>query len=270
MLERLRLMRAFLVRDFRTEISYRFSFLLSISGIVFTAVTYFFVARLLGDSVRPLLEPYGGDYFAFALIGVAFASYFTLGLSGFARGLRLAQTTGTLEAMLMTPATVSSVILGSAAWSYVFTTFRVLVYLLLGVALGMELSRANYLGAVVTLLLAVLTFAALGIIAASVIMVTKRGDPVTGLFGGFATLVGGVFYPVEIMPQWLQAVANLLPITYALRAMRLALLQGATWRMLRGDLLVLTAFAIGLFPLSLLAFRYAVERARKEGSLAHY
>ena len=270
MLDRLRLIRAFLIRDLRTEISYRFSFLLGIIGIIFTAVTYYFVSRLLGDSVRPLLAPYGGDYFAFALIGVAFASYFTLGLSGFARALRQAQTTGTLEAMLMTPAPVSFVIIGSAAWSYAFTTFRVVVYLLLGIALGMELANANYWGAVVTLLIAVSAFAALGIIAASVIMVIKRGDPVTGLFGGFATLVGGVFYPVEIMPGWLQAVANLLPITYALRAMRLALLQGASWATLAPDLIILAAFAIVLLPLSLLIFSFAVERARKEGSLAHY
>lgn len=270
MLERLRLFLAFLGRDFRTEVSYRFSFLLSMVSIVFTAVTYYFVARLLGDSVRPLLEPYGGDYFAFALIGVAFASYFTLGLSGFARGLRLAQTTGTLEAMLMTPAPVSAVILGSAAWSYAFTTLRVVVYLLLGVALGMQLGDANYAGALVILLLAVAAFASLGIIAASVIMITKRGDPVTGLFGGLATLVGGVFYPIEIMPDWLQAVANLLPITYALRAMRLALLQGASWPALGADLLALVAFTVVLFPLSLLVFRYAVQRARREGSLAHY
>ena len=220
--------------------------------------------------MRPLLEPYGGDYFAFALIGVAFASYFTLGLSGFARALRLAQTTGTLEAMLMTPAPVSSVILGSAAWSYAFTTFRVVIYLLLGIALGMEMGNANYWAAVVTLLIAVSSFAALGIIAASVIMVIKRGDPVTGLFGGFATLVGGVFYPVEIMPDWLQAIANLLPITYALRAMRLALLQGASWTKLAPDLVILMAFSVVLLPLSLLIFRLAVERARREGSLAHY
>ena len=270
MLEQLRLVSAFLARDFRTEVSYRFSFILSMAGIVFTAVTYYFVGRLLGDSVRPLLEAYGGDYFAFALIGVAFASYFTLGLSGFARALRLAQTTGTLEAMLMTPAPVSAVILGSAAWSYVFTTFRVGVYLLLGVALGMQMGNANYSGAAIVLVLAVATFASLGIIAAGVIMVTKRGDPVTGLFGGFATLVGGVFYPVEIMPDWLQAIANLLPITYALRAMRLALLQGASWRELGPDLLALAIFAVVLFPISLFVFRYAVDRARKEGSLAHY
>lgn len=270
MRERLRLIWAFLVRDGRTEVSYRLSFFLSISGIFFTAITYYFVSELLGDNVAPLLRPYGGNYFSFALIGVAFAGYFNLGLSGFARALRQAQTMGTLEAMMMTPVPVSTIILGSAAWSYAFTTLRVLVYLLLGLLLGMDLQGANYLGALATLTVAIVAFASIGIIAASIIMVIKRGDPVTGLISGFATLVGGVFYPIEIMPQWLQAVAHLLPITYALRAMRLALLQGASWAALGSDLLALGGFALVLFPLSLVVFRYSVERARAEGSLAHY
>lgn len=270
MLDQWRLFLAFLSRDFRTEISYRLAFLLNLSTILFTTVTYYFVARLLGESVRPLLAPYGGDYFAFALIGVAFASYFTLGLSGFARNLRLAQTTGTLEAMLMTPAPLSMVILGSAAWNYAFTTFRVVAYLLLGVAMGIELQHANYAGALLTLILAITAFASLGIIAASVIMITKRGEPITGLFSGFATLVGGVFYPVEVLPGWLQKIANLIPITHALRAMRLALLEGAPWHALAPDLLALVLFVVILFPLSLLSFRVAVARAKEEGSLAHY
>lgn len=269
-IERLRLLWAFLVRDFRTEISYRFSFLMNFGGIFISALTYFFLARLLGERVTPLLEPYGGDYFAFALIGVAFAGYFSLGLSGFARALRQAQTTGTLEAMMMTPTPVSSIILGSAVWSYAFTTLRVVVFLALGIMLGMELGNANYLGGLLTLLISVVAFASIGIIAASIIMVIKRGDPVTALFSSFAILVGGVFYPIEVLPSWLQVVAHFLPITYALRAMRLALLQGASWAELGPDLLALAFFAVVFLPLSLFAFRYAVERARDEGSLAHY
>ncbi|MDT8305257.1 MAG: ABC transporter permease [Anaerolineae bacterium] len=266
----LRHLRAFLVRDLQTEVSYRISFLLSFSGVIFTSVTYYFLSRLFGDNVAPFLGEYGGDYFAFAIIGVAFASYFGLGLNGFARALREAQTTGTLEAMMMTPAPVSTIVLGSAAWSYAFTTLRVLVYLLLGILLGLDLRGANYLAALVTLLVAIVAFASLGIIAAGIIMVIKRGDPVTALFNSVAALVGGVYYPIAVMPDWLQAVAHLLPITYALNAMRLALLGDATWAEILPDLLALTAFAVVLFPLSLFVFARAVEWARRDGSLAHY
>ncbi len=266
-----RLLAAFLKRDFHTEISYRVGFLTSISGIFFRAFLFYFLALFVGDAVSPLMQSYNGDYFAFVLIGIAFGSYFGVGLTGFARALRQSQTTGTLEAMLMTPTPVSLIIIGSAAWSYLFTTFRVIVYLLIGtLLLGLDLSQANVWGALVSLILSIVAFASIGIITASVIMVIKRGDPITAVFGNLANIIGGVFYPVEILPDWLQFLANLLPITYALRAMRLSLLTNATWQQLSPDLLVLLLFCLILFPISLFLFRYAVNRARADGSLAHY
>ena len=265
------LLRAFLLRDFYTEISYRMGCLMSIGGIFFRATLFYFLAVFVGDAVSPLLRDYNGDYFAFILIGVAFGSYFGTGLSGFASALRQAQTTGTLEAMMMTPTPVSLVIVGSAVWSYTFTTLRVLIYLLIGTLLfDVNLNQANYLGALVSLGLAITAFASIGIITASVIMVIKRGDPLTAVFGNLTNIIGGVFYPVEILPDWLQTIANLLPITYALRAMRLALLTGATWTKLAPNLIALVLFCLILFPLSLLIFRFAVNRARLDGSLAHY
>ncbi len=271
MLKLLRLLRAFLVRDFLTEVSYRFAFLASLGGVFLNTLTFFFVASLVNEATSPMvLAQTQGDYFSFVLIGIAFGGYFGVGLRGFAGALRNTQVTGTLEAMIMTPTPVTQIILGSAVWSYAFTTFRVLLYLGLGVLLGLSLSGANYLGALVSLTLAIVAFASLGILAASVIMVIKRGDPVTGLFNGFANLIGGVFYPVEALPAWLQTLSKALPITYALHAMRLALLSDASWSELAPDLLILALFCVGLFPLSLLMFRLAVERARQDGSLAQY
>lgn len=267
----LRLFWSFLVRDFYTESSYRVSFLLSFVGVFFTSFTYYFISLLFGDNVSPLLQQYNGDYFSFVIIGVAFGGYFGLGLNGFARALREAQTTGTLEAMLMTPTSVAAIILGSAAWSYAFTTFRLVIYIVLGVALlGLDLGEANYLAGLVSLLFSIVTFASIGVIAASIIMVIKRGNPVTTLFGSVAGLVSGIYYPIEIMPDWLQAVAKVVPLTYALRAVRLALLSDGSWAEIAPDLLVLIGFCVVLFPLSLLTFRYAVQRARIDGSLTHY
>lgn len=264
-------LRAFFIRDFYTEISYRFSFLLSIGGVLLRAFVFFFLSELIGDTVAPMLSIYGGDYFSFVIIGIAFGGYFGIGLTGFASALRQAQTNGTLEAMMMTPTPIPMIIIGSAGWSYAFTTFRVLVYLLVGtLLLGLNLQGANYLAAFTTLILSIIAFASIGILAASMIMIVKRGDPVTALLGSVANLVGGVFYPVEVLPNWLQVVSNLLPITYGLRAMRLALLADASWAEMLPDLLALLLFCLLLFPASLVIFRYAVEKARKDGSLTHF
>ena len=266
-----RVARAFLKRDLRSEMSYRVSFFLQFFSVFFSVAMFYFVAQLLGEAATPYLEQYGGDYFSFVLIGIAFAGYFGVGLSGFSNSLRKAQTTGTLEAMLSTPTRLSAIILSSSQWSYLITTLRVLVYLLVGtVFLGVDIGQGNYLAALLILILTVVSFSSLGIAAASFIMVLKRGDPVAWIFGTLSSLLGGVYYPLAVMPEWMQALSHLLPVTYALRAMRLALLQGASFSELMPDILALGAFCVILLPVSLLAFGYAVKWARRDGSLTQY
>jgi ABC-2 type transport system permease protein len=262
---------AFLKRDFDTEVSYRFSFFFQFFRIFFSVGVFYFIAQLLGEAAAPYLAPYGGDYFSFVLIGIAFAGYFGVGLTSFSNSLRQAQTTGTLEAMLTTPTSLSTIILSSSVWDYLMTTFRVLVYLGVGALfLGVNLGGGNYLAALLVLVLTVVAFSSLGILAASFIMVLKRGDPITWAFSAVSSFLGGVYYPVAVLPGWLQVLAKFLPITYALQAMRLALLQGASLQTLLPELLALSAFCVVLLPASLFAFRYAVDRARVDGSLTHY
>lgn len=262
---------AFLRRDLRLQLSYRFAFVLQFLGVFFNLLVFYFLSELIGPSAEPYLEQYGGDYFSFVLIGLAFAGYFGVGLRGFASNLREAQITGTLEAMLMTPTRLSTVILASGIYDYGFVTFQVLVYLILGVVLfNVSFTGANWLAAAVVLVLTIVVMSAIGIVAASFIMVLKRGDPVTWLFNSLGLLLGGVYYPVQLMPPWLQALSRLLPITYALDAMRRAVLDSASFRELAPDLLALVLFCVVLVPLSLLTFRYAVHRARVDGSLAHF
>lgn len=262
---------AFLKRDLISEASYRFSFFLQFFGIFFSVGVFYFLSELLGDSVSPHLSQYGGDYFSFVLIGIAFVGYFGVGLTSFSSRLRQSQTTGTLEAMLTTPTNVSIIILASSLWDYLLTTLKVVVYLCIGVLfLGVNLRNSNYLAAILILLLTITSFSSLGIIAASFIMVLKRGNPITWAFSAVSSLLGGVYYPTTILPDWLRWVSKLLPITYALDAMRLALLQGASLRLLLPDIFALLIFTVILLPLSLFSFRYAVNRAKIDGSLTQY
>jgi ABC-2 type transport system permease protein len=77
------------------EMSYRVSFLFQFLNIVFSVGVFYFLSRLIDkSSLIPSLASYGGDYFSFVLIGIAFTGYFGVGLSSFANNLRQAQTTG--------------------------------------------------------------------------------------------------------------------------------------------------------------------------------
>ncbi len=101
-------------------------------------------------------------------------------------------------------------------------------------------------------------------------MIIKRGDPITTITGSIATLVSGVYYPVETLPAWLRPIAQVIPLTYSARAMRDTMLNGAGFQDILPDVLVLIGFCVVLLPFSLVVFRAAVNQARREGTLTHY
>ncbi len=261
---------AFVQRDFIEATSYRLAFVFQLFSIVLVVLTFFFISRLLGEAATPYLQQYGGDYFAFVLIGLALARYTGVALSSFASNISRAQSTGTLEALLVTQTGASTIIVSSSLYTYLWATLDVFIYMVGGVLLGVDLSRANVPAAMLALGLTTICFSSLGIIAASFIIVFKRGDPITWLMSNASSLLGGAYFPVSVLPGWLQPLSMLLPTTYALQAMRLALLQGASFSQLSGDLIALAVFALLLLPASLAAFRRAVRQAKIDGSLTHY
>lgn len=97
-----------------------------------------------------------------------------------------------------------------------------------------------------------------------------KGDPINFPFGSVSTLLGGVLYPVAVLPAWLQPISHVIPLTYSLSAMRRAILLGHSLGEVAPDVLVLSLFSGVLLPLTFVAFRYAVNRAKIEGSLTQY
>jgi ABC-2 type transport system permease protein len=262
---------AFVKRDLSLMLSYRLSFFLQFFGIFFSVLMFFFIARLFGQAATPYLAAYGGDYFSFVLVGIAFSGYLGVAMGSFSSSIRRGQMMGTLEVMLVTPTRLSTILVSSSLWSFAFTSLRIVVYLVVGaLVFGVNLSHANWLAALLIQVLTILSFGSLGIISASFIMAFKQGNPLNMVLGTASSLLGGVYYPITVLPVWLQPFSHLLPITYSLRAMRLAVLQGYSLSALAPDMLILAVFAIVLFPLSLVAFRLGVQKAKMEGSLTQF
>ena len=261
----------FLIRDWRINTSYRLSFAMSFAGIFISVTMFFFISQLFGGAVSPYLKEYGGDYFSFVLIGLAFSSFVNTGMSTFSTSISQAQSQGTLEAMLVTPTRLSAIILFSSLWNYAFNFFNVLVYLVFGsLFFGLSLSKANIPATLLVLFLATLMFSGIGIISASFIMVFKRGNPIDRLHQLASSVLSGMFFPVTVLPLWLQPFAYVVPIFYALHAMRLAVLKGYSISARSGELLVLLGLTTVILPLSIWSFKYAVREAKKDGTLVTY
>lgn len=261
---------AFLTRDFRLDTSYRTPFVGQLVFIFLGVSLFYYVGRVFDGTVSPVLASYGGNYFAFALIGVALTDFLKVSLSTFNVSIRESQMMGTLEMMFLSPVGGTSMLVYSSIWSYLLASIRFVIYLMTGFLLyGFNLQNANLLGGLAVLLVSILCFSAFGILTAAFTMVFKKGD-ISSLMSVASAFVGGVIFPAEVLPGWLKNISFFLPITHSLNGMRKALIRGATFNELLPDIGTLIVFAAVLFAVGITSFMMAVHRAKITGTLGQY
>lgn len=262
---------AFIKRDFFIALSYRTRFLAQIGGVFLSTLLFFFMSRLVDGGISGHLAGYGGDYFAFVLIGVAFTDYLFVSVNSFADEIRQGQMLGTLEALLCSALSPVMILFCSSLYNFLFTTFRVVLYLLIGTLIfGMQIHLAHLGAFAVIMVLTIMSFWGIGLLSAALVVVFKQPSPLGWLMGPLAGLLGGVVYPIDVLPHWLQDMARLLPVTWSLDAMRLLLLNGMGWNNVLPHMVVLFVFSLVLQGTGMVCFRYALQVARKDGSLLHY
>jgi ABC-2 type transport system permease protein len=262
---------AFVKRDFRIESGYKVSFLMRIFESLALLVFFHFLGELITPGGSSRLGGYGGRYFPFAIIGLAFARYFDLMLRMFSESIRLAQVTGCLEAMLSSQTGCVTIVLMSSLYGLISGAVQLVLILVTGVlAFGVNLSGMNVPATLVVIVLSIMIFVALGVLSAAAVIWLKKGDPITWLLGGFGSILGGAYFPIDVMPVWMQKISWLIPITYSLDALRLTMLKGQSIEMVARPVAILVAIAAVLLPAGLALFAAAVRQGRKEGTLMHY
>jgi ABC-2 type transport system permease protein len=260
----------FFWRDLSIARTYRTVFVLEAIEALFGAAMFYYVARFVDSPALQKALPQGGSYFAFSLVGFVFLDYLNASLDTFDRSLEEARNSGTLEHLLVTQTSLPVFVAGSAIYPFFATTLRIVVYVAWGAALfGFPLHATNWLTVIIVLLATLLAFSGLGILSSSYLLLFKRGNPAKWFFLGVSSVAGGMLFPVNILPDWLQVVARFNPVTYALEAMRAALLGGATVAALWRPLTVLLLSALLLLPVSMAVFAWALRRTKITGTLTH-
>lgn len=257
-------------RDLMIAKTYRSPFLFDSINALFGAAMFFYAARFVDSPQLRDSLPQHGTYFAFALIGWVFFDYLSVAMDTFDQSLIEARDSGTLEHVLVTQTSLPLMLAGSAIYPFVITTIRIVIYLSWGALLfHFPVRAANWFSVLAMLIASLLSFSGLGILSASHVLLFKRGNPAKWLLIGLWSFAGGMLFPVGILPDWLQVVAKLNPMTYALDGMRAALLGGAGIVELLPSIEILMIFAVLLLPVSMLAFSWTLKRTKTTGTLSH-
>jgi ABC-2 type transport system permease protein len=180
---------------------------------------------------------------------------------------REAQAAGTLEAMMLSHFGVYRLLVYSTAFPALLNFGKLVVYALVAVLVLGLWHDATVPAAAAVFVAALLAHGALGVMSCAFVIVWKRGDPVLLAYRALSALFAGVIFPRELLPDWLQWLSLLLPLTYALEGMRKALGGAAFIDVLFPDVVVLFALFVALLPLTVWLTRWAIRRAKEEAHL---
>jgi ABC-2 type transport system permease protein len=262
---------AFARRDLLLKLSYRTAFLTDAVSLVMQSLIFYFVGKLVDPSKIPLENGGRNPYVAYVAVGIALAAFMALALSRVTTVIEREHLIGTLESLLVTPTGYATLQLGSVSFDLLYVPIRTALFLtLVSLLYGVTISLAGLPAALLTLLVFIPFVWGLGIICAAVVLTFRRG---AGLVAFFATLLSfgsGAYFPLALFPDWIETVVRWNPVAVAMRDLRAALLDGASIIDVAPGLLIVAVSAVVTLSVGVLAFRAAVARERRNGTIGLY
>jgi ABC-2 type transport system permease protein len=176
---------------------------------------------------------------------------------------------GTIEYTFMAPLSRPSHLFGMGAFAIVYGLVRAaLLFGVVAAIVGLSLPGANFAAAFVLLAVASVSFLGVGIMTAVLPLISpEKGSQLGFVAQGMMLVVSGVYYPVSVLPSWMQWLSTISPATYALRGMRSAILDGASLTALWPDVWPLLLSGAVAVPLGLEIFRRGEIYAKRHGKL---
>jgi ABC-2 type transport system permease protein len=176
---------------------------------------------------------------------------------------------GTIEYTFMAPLSRPVHLIGMGLFAIGYGVIRAaLLFGVVAAFFGLHLHDANYAAAIVVLMVASISFIGIGMMTAVLPLISpEKGTQLGFVAQGLLLVVSGVYYPVSVLPGWMQALAKISPATYALRGCRAAIINGAGLSDLTTEIWALLVIGAVSIPLGLWTFRTGERYAKKHGKL---
>lgn len=207
----------------------------------------------------------------YLLIGTSVWTYLSVSFDGVTDIVNLEHWEGTIEHTFMAPISRFTHMIGSCGYAIVHgMLFTFLQLIVVAAFFHLSLGQTNYLTAFFMLALGSVSFIGFGI-AASILplLYTEKGMQMSFIVRSVLLLVSGVYYPISVLPAWMQPLARISPATYVLEGLRAAILRNQviwspeiwsyTWP------LIITG--VVSVPLGVFIFHLAERYAKRTGKL---
>jgi ABC-2 type transport system permease protein len=263
----LRVSYAFVERNFNLVKRY---WALEIAWFIYSLTHSLAMGFIGAGMARVSGQPVDADQLVlYLLVGSLVWSYLAVVFDCIGESIAWERWEGTIEYTFMAPISRSTHMIGSCLFGVLFGLIRTaLIMLVVVLFFQVDLSRANLLAGAVVLAFASISFVGLGITASTLpLLFPERGAQGVFIAQTCLLLFSGVYYPIDVMPSWMQAVAQVSPATYALNGVRASLLEGqGVWEQWQTLLPLLVIGAITI-PLGVRVFTFAERFARRTGRL---
>jgi ABC-2 type transport system permease protein len=224
------------------------------------SMSIMFIGKAQGDNSELIL---------FLAIGTLVWSYLNSVFMNMAEMIAWERWEGTIEYTMMAPISRLTHMFGQSIFAIVYGIIRSALLLgVLALFFEIDLAGANLFGALLVIIVGSLSFIGFGIIGAVLpLLFPEKGEQMTFIISSLLLLVSGVYYPIEVLPGWMQPLSYISPATYVLDAMRAAILDGEGTVELLPQLLPMLLIGGVTIPLGMYVFGYFERYAKRTGRL---
>lgn len=256
---------AVLRRDAALYFSYRTRFAAEAFTLVFSVTLFYYVSRLVSvGSYSP------ERYFEFVLIGLVVLQTITATMALLPVMVRSELVAGTFERVVLSPFGAIGTALSMLVFPFLRALAAGLVMILAGVAaFGLRPEWPEALLALPVSVVAALAFTPFALLFTAAVLAFKQA-PGTGLVLSLISLLAGMYFPVVLLPDWVQWTADVQPFTPAVDLLRHVLtgtgMDGSPWAALGR----VAAFAAVTTPPALLTLRAALRLSQRRGTVTEF
>jgi len=211
------------------------------------------------------------EFIPFVVLGAILNSFVLTSLYGMGESIRREAYRGTLDYILSSPCNKAFILIGKALSESISSTIFGISQLAICILFfGIQLTLGIIIPVIFIIILLILGLYGMALILAAVSLKYKQAHDLAHtaeyVFGIFAP----VRYPLASLPLWGQIIGKLLPLTYALIAVRSIMLLKNSLTALYLEILILLVIDAAVIFLGFYLFNWMEERTKKSGTISHF